>query len=509
MSSRSHDRAARFYRLVGMGGTRENLSAESARGGVYTGMAEAADFVLRLASISILARILIPEHFGLIAMVLSITTVAERFKDLGLSIATVQKKDLTHEQVSTLFWINGGLGLMTALVVASLSIPISRFFNDERLTGITLAIAASFVWSGLTIQHVALLRRTMRFGLLASINVAASLFSIVIAILMATNDFGYWALVAREVARSAFLAVGIWIACPWIPGRPLRNTGARDMIRFGGHVAIVQLATLFSMNFGSMVIGRMFGAGPVGLYRQGYSLVLGPFTQITYPLWSVSEPAMSRLQDDPERYRRFYRRLLTLFSAITMPIAAFLAIHAEQIVLVFLGPTWLEATPIFEVMAAAAFLFPAASTISLVMITSGHSARLLWLGLGSAAALVCLCLVGSLWGPTGVAAAHIWATLILLYPRLHFGLRGTPVRIADFLSSTSRPAAASLLMAASLLVLEQHHRADFPIASLIVGSGIAPVLFLAFWAILPGGRVELTTLVQSLYRALQTRRIAA
>ena len=150
--------------------------------------AEGIDFFLRLGSIAVLARLLVPEHFGLIAMVLSVTTVAERFKDLGLSIATVQRKDLTHDQVSTLFWINGGLGLLSGLVVALLAVPIARFFHDDRLIGITLAIAASFVWSGLTIQHQALLRRTMRFGYIAIISVCASLLSIVVAILMAFSS---------------------------------------------------------------------------------------------------------------------------------------------------------------------------------------------------------------------------------------------------------------------------------------------------------------------------------
>jgi O-antigen/teichoic acid export membrane protein len=502
------ERVARFDRLVGAGADPDDLKSDSVRGGAFSAAAEGIDFFLRLGSIAVLARLLVPEHFGLIAMVLSVTTVAERFKDLGLSIATVQRKDLTHDQVSTLFWINGGLGLLSGLVVALLAVPIARFFHDDRLIGITLAIAASFVWSGLTIQHQALLRRTMRFGYIAIISVCASLLSIVVAILMAMNDYGYWALVAREVSRSAFLAIGIWGACRWIPDAPSRNTGAWEMMRFGGSLALVQLATLFSLNFGSIVIGRVFGAGPVGLYRQGYSLVLGPFTQLTYPIWSVSEAALSRMQDDFERYRSYYRRLLTLFSGITMPLAAFLAIHAEQIVLVFLGADWIEATPIFRIMAIASFLYPAATTISLVMITSGQSTRLLWLGLMTAACLMALCLLGAMWGPSGVAAAHIFTTLLMLGPRLYFGLRGTPVGASDFFASIARPAMASLLMAAVLWLLERNYLDGQAFTTLVIGGIAGPLLYLSLWTALPGGRHELVALTRALSSAIQRRKAA-
>src|SRR5690606_23497402 len=105
-----------------------------------------------------------------LAMVVAITSIAERFKDLGLSLATVQRREITHQQVSTLFWMNGALGLGVAAAVAILSVPISRFYHDDRLVWITVAIATTFVWSGLAVQHEALLRRTMRFGLISSIN---------------------------------------------------------------------------------------------------------------------------------------------------------------------------------------------------------------------------------------------------------------------------------------------------------------------------------------------------
>jgi O-antigen/teichoic acid export membrane protein len=162
-----------------------NISASSARGSVWAVSAEAVDFVLRIAAIAILARLLIPEHFGLISMVTAITAVAERFKDAGLSIATVQFKDITHDQISVLFWVNIVVGVLLAAVVVGLSFPIVAFYQDDRLLEITWAIALSFLFGGATVQHHALLRRTMQFRPIALIQLGASVGSIVIAVLVA------------------------------------------------------------------------------------------------------------------------------------------------------------------------------------------------------------------------------------------------------------------------------------------------------------------------------------
>jgi O-antigen/teichoic acid export membrane protein len=490
MSALEEARVARFHRIVDDARSRMDFKTASVRGGAYTSLALAVDFVIRMGSIVVLARLLLPEHFGLLAMVVAITTVAERFKDLGLSLATVQSREITHQQVSTLFWINAALGLGTALVVSALSIPISRFYGDDRLVGITLAIASTFLWGGLTIQHEALLRRTMRFGLVSCIGLGASIASMAIAVALAVAGFGYWSLVLRDVSRSVLLAIGLWWACPWVPSLPTRGSGAGAMMRFGGHVAIVQMVTLLSQNVGAILIGRVFGAGPVGLYRQSQNVVQFPFDQLSYPVWVVSEPALSRLQDEAERYRRYFGKVMTVFSGIAMPLATFLVIYADSVVLVVLGPQWTEATIIFQIMAVAAFVSPISSTIGLVMVTCGQSKRYMALGLLGAGVLVGLSLVGTLWGPNGVAWAHVWAACLLLWPRLHFGLKGTQVSSSLFLKLLVRPFVASVAMGVVLLLLRAYGPALNPASGIALGMAIGFLVFAGCWLALPGGRAE-------------------
>ena len=146
MRGNSNERLTKLLHTPGGG---EEFKATTVRGGAYAVAGEAVDFFLRLGSIVILARLLAPEYFGLLSMVTAVTAIADRFKDLGLASATIQSPTLTGDQLSTLFWVNALVGILIAGVVSAMAYPIALFYEDSRLTYITLAIAISFVWAGL------------------------------------------------------------------------------------------------------------------------------------------------------------------------------------------------------------------------------------------------------------------------------------------------------------------------------------------------------------------------
>ena len=490
--------AARFERLIGSSRvTPENIKARAVRGSAFSIAAESMDVLLRVGSMAILARMLVPEQFGLVGMVTAITAVAERFKDVGLSVATVQRKEITHEQVSTLFWVNAGLGILFAGLIAALAAPIARFFGDPRLFAITLAIASSFFWSGLTIQHQALLRRQMMFGRIAGIQLSASVLSIVLAVALAKMGAGYWALVAREVSRNVFQAVGSWTCLPWIPGRASRQTNIKGMLAFGGDVTAFNLIWFLVFNLDQIVVGRVFGAVPLGLYKQAVGLTQ-PVLTIGSAICSVTESALSRIQDLKAEYRSYYLRTLSVVSFVTVPIALFLAIFAEEVVLVVLGKHWTSATALVRILAIAAAVRPATGTAGFVMVTCGFSRRYLLWGVFNSLGLACLILIGMNAGLNGVAFAHVVASVLVLAPSLYWGFKGTPVRVADFMSAIQRPAVASLLTCAGLWVTKQAVSDQGALFVLLIGLTIGVPAYLGAWLVLPGGRDELTRTIGSL-----------
>ena len=192
------------------------------------------ELFIKLVSIPVLARLLSPADFGLVAMVTAFTASLDAVRDAGLGTATVQRKELTVPQVSNLFWLNTAIGIFFAVLVSASSSAVAAFYHEHRLTGITMGLSLTYLMSGASVQHEALMNRQMRQGELAFIRLFASVSSIAVAIVLALIGWEYWALVWREVSRSAFVAAGVWVRCRWLPGLPSRGQGTRSLLRFGG-----------------------------------------------------------------------------------------------------------------------------------------------------------------------------------------------------------------------------------------------------------------------------------
>ena len=207
----------------------------------------------------ILARLLMPEHFGLVGMILALTAAAELFRDLGLATVTIKEKNITHDQISALFWINVGVGVGLLLIFAGAAPAISWFYDDTRLLWVAGAISSTFLFGGLTIQHQALLRRNMKFTQLAAIQLISTGLSILISIILAWKGFGYWALVWREIVRSVATAVGVWLLCRWLPGIPKFGADVRKMFRSGSHVTGFNVLVFGSRSLDQILLGKFWG----------------------------------------------------------------------------------------------------------------------------------------------------------------------------------------------------------------------------------------------------------
>src|SRR5947207_11319044 len=172
-----------------------DLKRRTISGGVVTMSAQAAKFALNLVSTVILARLLTPRDFGLVAMVTAVTGFLAMFRHAGLATPTVQREHLTHAQVSNLFWINLGVSGLCALILAALSPIIARFYHDSRITLIMLLLSTTFLIGGFRVQHLALLNRQMRFKAIAIIEVGSMAIGVLVGVIMALLRYRYWSLV--------------------------------------------------------------------------------------------------------------------------------------------------------------------------------------------------------------------------------------------------------------------------------------------------------------------------
>jgi PST family polysaccharide transporter len=432
-----------------------DLGARSVRGGAVTIGAQVLKIVIQFGVTIVLARLLNPEAFGLVAMVAVVLTFLETFKDLGLSSATVQRDDITHEQVSTLFWVNAGLGVAAALLMVPLASLLSWFYGEPALYDITLCLSVAFVISGLSTQHLALLRRQMRFSALAGIQMGSEIIAMAVAVFAAYEGAGYWALILQRIVWVICMTIGGWTFCGWRPGRPTRFRDVRELLGFGAHVTGSNLISLSVRNLDQILIGWYWGATPLGLYDRAYKILLLPINNLNAPLFSVAMPALSRLVGEPDRYRRIYLGIVEKLSMAAMPCAALLIAAPDHVVRLLFGPQWLAATPIVAWLGLAALYQPITYTCSWLFMTQDRTREMFRWGILASTITAISIVAGLPFGAEGVAASFALSGILIRMPLLFWfvGRRG-PVRPMDFVRTMAPSAIASALIIATVKLLD-------------------------------------------------------
>jgi PST family polysaccharide transporter len=383
-----------------------DLRGRSVRGGILTLIAQGVSFLLQIISTVVLARLLTPADYGLVAMVAAVSGLVKMVADGGLSQATIQRPEINHRQVSTLFWINVGFSFLLMVVFSALAPALAWFYGEPRVALITLVVAGTFLFSGLMVQHDALLRRQMRFLSLTVRDIAASVVGVAVAIVMAWRGAGYWALVALPAATGLTQMVLSWFLSGWRPGLPSWSPEVRSMVGFGGHLVGANIIAYTDRNADNVLIGWFWGAGPLGLYSRAYSLLMLPLRQINAPVTAVALPAFSRIQDDPERFARYYLRTMNLIMWFNAPLIGFLFIAAEPVITIVLGGQWREAAAVFQILAISALTQPLYKSVGLVFVSRGRADRLFKMTVYIFPVIVGSFLVGLPFGIKGVALCY-------------------------------------------------------------------------------------------------------
>lgn len=397
----------------------ENLGTKAVRGATITLAAQGVKFALSLGITMILARLLTPRDYGLFAMAAVFTGLVAIFRDGGLSIATVQRAKITDAQVSTLFWFNLALGIALALVVVAISPLVGWFYREQALVGISLALAIPFVFNGLGAQPQALLQRALRFRTIAAIEIASLMVSATAGIAAAGAGMGYWSLVIALICSSGASSLLSLISCRWRPGAPVMGSGVRPMLRFGGELTAVKFFDSVASTLDSLLLGKLFGAGVVGIYTRAQMLMLLPSSQVVPPLLSVSLPIMSRLGQDPPRLRQVFAELLCLVLLAASFVTVILVAAPDWLVSVVLGGQWAPVPPVLSLMAGSALLVPLTAFCAASITALGDGARLMRWALVRNAIIAAAIAAGCAWGAHGVALSLSIASLVFLLPMLN------------------------------------------------------------------------------------------
>jgi O-antigen/teichoic acid export membrane protein len=428
----------------------QDLKGKTARGVLISIGAQASTIVFRVGSLVVLARLLLKEDFGLVNMVTAFTGFLGLLR-YGLSMATIQRTSITRAQSSTLFWINLAAGGLLALLATVGAPVLVAFYAEPRLFWVTVALGTVLVFNGAAEQHRAMLQRSMRFAMLAVIDISSLLVSVAAGIGLALAGHGYWALVAMTISQPVVNVVGVWLATGWVPGLPQRRSGVGPMVAYGGAVTLNNLIAHVAFNADKVLIGRVWGAEALGVYGRAYQLVNMPNDTLHSTIGSVAFPALSRVQNEPERLKTYFLRGYGLFLSLVLPITMACVLFADEIVLVLLGPKWHEAASILRLMAPTILAFSFTHPLAWLMLATGRAGRCVRISSIVTPILILSYVLGLGHGPQGVAAGFSIAMSLSIVPVMLWAKQGTLMTLRDILMAAT-PASMSIVIGAAAVL---------------------------------------------------------
>jgi len=415
------------------------------RGAAATISAAALGLAAQVVSTVILARLLTPGDFGVVAMVTTFSLLLMSVGVNGCEEAVIQRPEINRFQASNLFWINCGIGFVLAAGFAGTSSLLAHFYHNPLVTRVAIGVSPAIFLASTSVVPVALVKRAMRFTSISANDIIARLGYTVVALVLAWRGWGYWALVVGIVGSSISTTVGAWWLCRWVPSLPRRGVGTCAMLKFAANTYGAFSAYYFTRNFDNLLVGWRFNAVALGFYKKAYDLFALSATQLISPLHNVALAALSKLQDDPERFKRYLANSLGIIAFVGMAVGADLTLVGKDLVRLVLGSKWSESGRIFAMFGPGIGIMLLSSTACWIHLSIGKPERWLRWTIVESATTGLLFIAALPWGPAGIAVAWSVSYWILLIPA--FWYAGQPIGFgASFLiAAVWRYGAASLL----------------------------------------------------------------
>jgi O-antigen/teichoic acid export membrane protein len=403
--------------------------------------------LISLAATAVLARVLAPADYGLFGMVVAVTALIQSFTDLGLSWATVQRKEITRAQVDSLFLINVVSGLFLWAACAFSGKFLVMFYHRSELAGIASLLGASFFFSGCAAQPLALLRRQMRFKEITLYDQWSTLAGAITGVTAALSGFGYWALVIQIVMQQFVFALLLLLLGDYRPKFPRNSQGVAGLLSFGGYMAGYNAINYFSRNLDNVLVGRFWGAEQLGYYSRAYFLMTLPTLLASGMLTAVMIPALSALQHDHARMEAAFLRSVRWISLLGCPVAMGLAACAPDFVRFIYGLKWMPVVPMLLWLCIAGAVQPVQAAVGWLYVVTGRSRAMFIVGLVSSSLTVAAFFVGIRYGAVGVAKAYAVANTCLALPVMLLGHRVAGLKLRRTLAEVVPLFAVSIVMA--------------------------------------------------------------
>ncbi len=288
----------------------------------------------------VLARLLTPADYGVAGMAMVCVGFASLFTDPALGTALVQRRNLTEDDRSTVFWTTMIIGAIATVVCIAISGWVADLFGQPQVKQLFMVLSLTLVISGLSVTQLALFTRELAYRSIEIREIVATLIAAVCALAVAFAGFGAWAIIANYFVFATASTVLIWLMSDWRPHFVFSRASLNDLGSFGLGIFGARIMTWGNSNMDNVLVGRYLGPGPLGAYALAYNVMYVPITRVSAPLASVFSPAYSRMQHDPERLGRVWLRSKTLITSLLAPAFAVTIVVAPDLVPVVFGSKW-------------------------------------------------------------------------------------------------------------------------------------------------------------------------
>jgi PST family polysaccharide transporter len=431
-------------------------------------------------------------------MLVAIIGVGEVLRDFGLANAAIQAREVTKQQRTNLAWINTGLGAAIGGIVVAIAPVVAAFYDEPALVPAGQLLAMTFLFNGIAAQFRADLTRRLRFVGLFFADVLPVILGLVAAIVLAMIGLGFWSLVWQQIGVALFGAVIAVLISGWLPGIPRKTPGMMPFLRYGLNLVLAQLVAYVSRNADYVILGYRYGPQSTGYYNRAFDLVINPLNQINAPSSKVAVPVLSRLQDDDARFDRYLLAGQRVVLVLSVPVLVLGACLAFPLVEAILGPRWLPTAPLVQILAVAAIARVASYATYWIALSRGATRISLYVNLVSAPIMVVAVLVGSMWGPLGVAWGFAAATTAAWFISLVWYSNAAHAPGMRMLTSALAVFSMSIVPAIACVSVVGLSSLSGPWTEVIVGIAVFVAVWLLFAGLVPKYRRDVGSVVAAI-----------
>ncbi len=411
----------------------DSVSEEGVKAGAITISTQFIKFFNQIVTFSILAHILEPKDFGLLAMSTGFISIIKILVGQAFTKGIIQKKNITHLQMSSFFWIVIFLSFIFTAFTVSISPFIAKFYNDTRIFYIMLILSLQVFFSGISFCHISLLQRNMKFGTLSGIELFSGVCSKIIGIVLAYLGFKYWALVFIEVSYEGIRGLLAWIYFKWRPAFKFRGQNIKDLLNFGTIVSLSSIFESISIQIDNIMLGLFFNSKVVGLYSKSVNLTKLPIRLIIWPLERVSISTLSKLQDDKLRFKSNFLAVSKYSLLILVPVFLLLIIATKEIVMILLGHKWLPAIPLIKWSSIYFYIVVFEYPVGWFLLIKGLLKKFfLWSSVFNSFVRIFSIMIGLKWGALGVVISLVIGKILFQPIYTYYAFKKSEIKFLEF-----------------------------------------------------------------------------